>query len=100
MAQVLKLRWVGVTPDQYDAARGIIDFESDPPEGLIFHVSWFRDDGITGVDVWESSAKFDAFIQSRLGPTVQQIGIEGQPQLKWLDAHAYFDPAVSAAATV
>jgi hypothetical protein len=100
VAQVLKMRWEGVAPEQYDAARGILDFDSDPPVGLVFHVAWFRDGGITVVDVWESSALFDDFMQARLGPAIQQIGIEGQPELRWFEAHAYFDPAVPATATV
>lgn len=100
MAQVLKMRWEGVTPEHYEALRPIVRWESDPPEGLVFHVAWFRDGGITIVDVWESSAQFDDFMQQRLGPGIEQIGVEGQPQIKWFDAYAYFDPAVPATATV
>jgi hypothetical protein len=100
MAQILKMRWEGVTPEQYDALRPMIQLESDPPEGLISHVAWFRDDGIVVVDVWDSSAQFDDFMQSRLAPAIEQIGIDGQPELKWIDAHAYFAPAVPATAIV
>jgi hypothetical protein len=100
MAQILKMRWEGVTPEQYDALRQVIQLESDTPEGLTFHVAWFRDNGIVVMDVWESSAQFDDFMQSRLAPAIEQFGIEGQPEMKWIDAHAYFNPAVPAAATV
>jgi hypothetical protein len=100
MAQILKMRWEGVTPDHYEALRPIVGWESDPPEGLVFHVAWFRDGGITVMDVWESSAQFDDFFSGRLLPGIQQIGVEGQPQTKWFEAHAYFDPAVPATATV
>jgi hypothetical protein len=93
MAQVLKMRWEGVTPEQYEALRPIVNWESDPPEGLVFHVAWFRDDGITSVDVWESSDNFDEFFQTRLMPGIKQIGLEGQPAQHWFDAHAYFNPA-------
>jgi hypothetical protein len=100
MAQILKMRWEGVTPDQYDTLRSMTRLESDTPEGLIFHTAWFRDDGIVVMDVWEASAQFDDFMQGRLAPAIEQIGLEGQPELKWIDAHAYFNPAVPAAATV
>ena len=80
--------------------RPIVRWESDPPDGLIFHVAWFRDGGITVVDVWESKAQNDDFMQNRLGPGIQQIGLAGQPETKWFDAHAYFDPAVPVGATV
>jgi hypothetical protein len=100
MAQVLKMRWEGVKPEQYEALRPIARWESDPPEGLVFHVAWFRDGGITVLDVWESSAQFDDFFSGRLLPAIQQIGIEGQPQTKWFEAHAYFNPAAPVTATV
>jgi hypothetical protein len=51
MAQVLKMRWEGVTPEHYETLRPIVHWESDPPEGLIFHVAFFRDGGISIVDV-------------------------------------------------
>ena len=93
MAQVLKLRWEGVTPEHYEALRPIVNWEGDPPEGQIFHVAFFREGGITIFDVWESSDTFDAFFKQRLMPGIQQIGLQGQPVMKWFDAHAYFNPA-------
>jgi hypothetical protein len=93
MAQVLKLRWEGVTPEHYDALRRTVNWETDPPEGLLSHVAWFRDGGITVMDVWESSDNFDDFMQRRLMPGIKQVGIAGQPVLKWFDAHAFFTPA-------
>jgi hypothetical protein len=100
MAQVLKMRWEGVTPDHYEALRPLVRWEADPPEGLVFHVAWFREGGITVLDVWESVAQFDDFFNGRLVPGMRQLDIEGEPQIKWIEAHAYFDPAVPATATV
>lgn len=100
MAQVMKMRWEGVTPEHYEALRPIARWETDPPDGLISHVAWFRDGGIVVMDIWESSSQFDDFFQSRLAPAIQQIGIEGQPEMKWFDAYAYFIPGVLAATPV
>ena len=77
MGQVLKMRWEGFTPEQYEALRPIVNWESDPPEGLFSHVAWFRDGGMTVVDVWESSAKFDDSSRSACSPAIQQIGDPG-----------------------
>jgi hypothetical protein len=93
MAQILKMRWEGVTPEHYEALRPIANWESDPPEGLVFHLAWFRDGGITVMDVWEASENFDDFFKQRLMPGIKQIGMEGQPVLKWFDAYAFFNPA-------
>ncbi len=93
MAQVMKLRWDGVRPEQYDAVRASVQWESDIPDGAIFHVAWFRDGGMTVVDVWETQEQFERFFQNRLVPAVEQAGIQGEPQMNWHDAHAYFNPA-------
>jgi hypothetical protein len=100
MAQVMKMRWEGVTPEQYDRLRQTVGLETEPPDGLISHVTWFREGSFIAMDVWESSGQFDAFFQSRLGPAVEQIGIGGQPEMKWFDAHAYFIPGVLATTSV
>ena len=100
MAQVMKMRWEGITPDQYEALRSTVQLESDSPEGLIFHVAWFRDGGMTAIDTWESSAQFDDFFKSRLAPGIQQHGLEGEPQIKWIDAYAFHNPAVPVGAAV
>ena len=96
MAQVMKLRWEGVTPDQYEAMRETVKWESDTPDGLLFHAAWFRDDGITVIDLWESQRQFDDYFQSRMAPGIEQVGIAGQPAMKWIDTHAHFIPATVA----
>jgi hypothetical protein len=100
MAQVMKMRWEGFQPRQYDELRPIVRWEVEPPDGLVFHVAWFSEGGISVVDVWESSEQFDRFMEERLMPGIQEVGVEGQPTMKWFDAHAYFSPALKASAGV
>lgn len=73
-------------------------WETERPEGAIFHVGWFPDGGITVMDVYESQEQFDRFMQDRLMPAFQQIGLEGQPDVEWFDAHAVFNPGARVAA--
>ena len=95
MAQVMKMRWEGVTPQQYEQLRPLVRWETDHPEGAIFHVAWFTDGGISVMDVWESSEQFDRFFQDRLLPAIQELAIPGEPKIKWFEAHAVFNPAAS-----
>ena len=98
MATVMKLRWDGVTPEQYDELRPTVRWETEPPEGIIFHVAWFRDGGITVLDVWESQEAFERFFENRLKPGMEQMGgFEGEPEMKFIEAHAYFSPALQRA---
>ena len=97
MASVMQMRWDGVTKEQYDELRPIARWETDTPEGAIFHVAYFTDGGINVVDVWESPAQFDRFMEERLGPALHQVGVPGQPQITWFEAHAVFNPQAATA---
>ena len=54
MASVMHMRWNGVTKEQYDELRPIVQWETEHPDGAIFHVAYFDDGGINVIDVWES----------------------------------------------
>ena len=92
MAYVMQMRWDGVTKQQYDELRPVVQWETEHPDGAYFHVAYFDDAGINVVDVWESPAHFDRFFQERLGPGVQQVGVQGQPDVTWHEAHAIYNP--------
>jgi hypothetical protein len=45
-------------------------------EGLIVHTAGEGPDGFCVVDVWESREAFDTFMNERVMPAVQELGIE------------------------
>jgi hypothetical protein len=61
-----------VTPDQYDAVHAALDPEGNPPDGLIAHTARIEDGTLRVLDIWESPEAFEAFAESRLGPTIQE----------------------------
>jgi hypothetical protein len=91
MAIVMKLRWEGVTPDQYDKACEIAGWETDVPDGAVFHVAWFGDDGINVLDVWDGPEQFQDFLATRLGAATQAAGMAGEPTVEISPAHRIFD---------
>jgi hypothetical protein len=97
MASVMQMRWKGVTKDQYEQLRALVRWENDHPDGAIFHVAYFDDGDISVVDVWESPEHFQRFMDARLGPGVQQVGVAGQPDITWYEAHAVYNPAAERA---
>lgn len=48
------------------------------------------------LDIWESQADFEKFVNDRLMPAVKRLGIQGQPKVEIEAAHAIFAPDVSA----
>jgi hypothetical protein len=98
MATVMIMRWAGVTPEQYEEAREKVDWEGDVPDGAMLHVACFDDSGLRVTDVWDSADQFNRFVEDRLTPAVQEIGIEGQPEVEFHPLQAVFNPGVPAAA--
>ncbi|NRF67411.1 hypothetical protein HLB44_10485 [Aquincola sp. S2] len=92
MAVMMIMEWPGVTREQYDSVCTIVDFERDVPPGGLFHVAAVDAEGLRVTDVWERAEDFQAFVEKRLMPGVQQAGISGEPRVQILPAIKVFAP--------
>jgi hypothetical protein len=97
MQTVMLMRWPGVTAEQYEEARALIAWETDVPDGSVFHVAGVDGDDLRVTDVWESPEQFQRFVEERLMPGVKEIGIEGEPEVRLYPVQAIFNPRVPAA---
>jgi hypothetical protein len=88
----MNMKWNGVTPDQYEKLRKVVNWEGNNPKGSVFHVASFSKKGIRVTDIWESEADLNNFVQKRLMPGVKEVGIQGEPQIKVFPLHAIFVP--------
>jgi hypothetical protein len=91
MATVMRVRWEGVTEDQYEQTRKQVGWDRDIPDGAKLHVAGFSDGGLNVLQ---------AFRDQRLGPAVQQIDIQGEPDVSFYPMHACFGPALDRAETL
>jgi hypothetical protein len=73
MAIGMSLRWENGTQDQYEAVHRAMGIAENPPDGLIVHSAGPVHGGWGVTDFWESRAQFDAFVESRLMPTMQKV---------------------------
>ena len=91
MAVIMELEFEGLTPDQYDAIDTALDAKGNPPAGLIAHSARFDGDTFKALDIWESADAFNAFAQSRLGPTIAETlgddAPDGPPDPKFTELH-------------
>lgn len=62
-----------------------------PPQGGMFHVSWFAEGALHVIDVWDSPDSFNTFASERLMPGVQAVGIQGEPQVEIEPTHRVLD---------
>ena len=51
--------------------------EDQSPDGLILHTAGQGEQGWYVDDVWESQDDFQRFVESNLGPALQEVGAGG-----------------------
>lgn len=67
----------------YEKVNEVAGVAADPPAGLIVHTATEAEDGVHVVDVWESQAHIDEFVNTRLGPAFASVGgPDGPPSLE------------------
>ncbi len=93
MAVAMFMHWAGVTAEEYDRVRQLVDREGTPAPGGFLHIAALDDSGLHVSDLWETAEAFQAFVQNRLMPGVKQLGLQGEPKVTLLPAHAIFAPA-------
>ena len=84
----------GLTKESYEAAvqkitggKSALDSPADwPVEGLLVHTAGDAPGGFRVVDVWESEEAVARFGET-LGPILQQLGIEAEPEM--YPAHSF-----------
>jgi hypothetical protein len=92
MPVTMIMDWPGVTAEQYDAVRELVQWETDKPTGGMCHIATVTPEGLRVTDVWESAEAFQQFVDERLMPGVQQVGVEGEPNVDVYPNHALFIP--------
>ena len=81
----------GSTAAKYDELLALLHAAPGGPhpgEGCLFHWVRVANDGLHGVDVFDTQQHFDQFVANVLGPAVVQVGMSA-PQTKSHDIHAF-----------
>jgi hypothetical protein len=76
MAIHLFVRGDGLTKDIYENARKEVNWEGNPPPGLILHTVSFDNSGNLRVaDIWESEDHWNNYLNTRLMPYMQKAKV-------------------------
>ena len=94
MATIMMMHWPEVTKALYEAVRSEVNWEGNVPKGAKFHVAWFASDGFHVLDLWDSPQQFQQFVETRLTPVTQKVGLKTQPKVEFAETHAIFAPNV------
>jgi hypothetical protein len=94
MAVGIRIKFAGLSQEDFDAVNAHIDPVADPPRGILFHASGPVDGGWGVIDFWESREAFDAFQDDRIQKAVAATGVQlqGPPDVKEFPVHETFAP--------
>ena len=89
MPVAVEIELSGATLEQYDRVQELMGLEGGDtlPPGAVFHFVVETGDGLKVVDVWEDVATFERFAEEQIGPAMQQVGYEGEPQITVTPVH-------------
>ena len=92
MAVAVQLDFRGVTLEQYDQAMERMGLLPGGPSATdeLFHWVTKTDDGFRIIDVWESRAAFEQFLESRIRPVAPEVGVPEPPEIQFFEVHNYF----------
>lgn len=92
MATIMQMHWREATEEQYEQVRRTADWEGNTPDGAKLHIVGFAEDGLRVLDVWESPEAFQTFFEQRIGPAVEEAGVEGEPEVLMFPLHGVYAP--------
>ena len=92
MAVVWLLEWDGVTPEQYAELCRRSSWDTDVPDGLQHQVTAFSDKALVITQVWKSPEHVMRFMEDRLLPAVQALGIRSMPRVDQYTVHSILQP--------
>src|SRR3954454_1069351 len=65
------------------------------PEGIVWHVAYEADGGVTVCDTWTDKALRDAFMEKNIAPVMQTTPLSGPPDIAEYDVHGSLEPAIA-----
>jgi hypothetical protein len=93
MAEALILEFEGPTAEQYAGVNKALGIdpetgEGDWPDGLLDHTGAFGEHLVV-FELWESKDKQAAFMESKLGPALGQVGLPEPSRVEWMTVHGH-----------
>ena len=91
MAVAVQLDFSGATLEQYDEVIKKMGFRptGSGASGLLFHWITRTAGGIRVTDVWESQEQFEKYSEEKIGPSTQEVGVPGPPNVQFFEVHNY-----------
>src|SRR5215475_9438552 len=95
MTVVTTLDVNGLTAPEYRAVLDELGVELHPEPGIYLHLTTPIDSGFRIIEVWDEKSGFDRFVESRLAPANQAIGLQRETTITVTPLHNFFGPRLA-----
>ena len=95
MAVVSTLDVHGLTPEEYRAVMDELGVEARPEGGIYLHLTTPTDFGFRVVEIWDEKEGFDRFLERRLAPAGEAVGLEREMTISVAPLHNFFAPRLT-----
>jgi hypothetical protein len=92
MTVVSTLDVTGLTSSEYRAVMDELGVEQRPEGGIYLHLTTPTDFGYRIVEIWDEKDNFDWFVERRLAPANQAIGLDHSTEITVTPLHNLFAP--------
>jgi hypothetical protein len=85
----------GLTPEEYRAVMDELGVEARPEGGIYVHLTTPADFGFRVVEIWDEKEGFDRFVEQRLAPAGEAVGLKREMTITVTPLHNFFAPRLS-----
>jgi hypothetical protein len=82
----------GLTASEYRAVMDELGVEQRPEGGIYLHLTAPTDFGYRIVEIWDEKDNFDRFLERRLAPANEAIGLDRETRITVTALHNFFGP--------
>jgi hypothetical protein len=94
MTVVSTLDVTGLTASEYRTVMNELGVERRPEGGIYLHLTTPTDFGYRIVEIWDEKENFDRFLERRLAPANEAIGLDRSTEITVTPLHNLFAPRV------
>jgi hypothetical protein len=92
MTVISTLDVTGLTASEYRAVMDELGVEQRPEGGIYLHLTTPTDFGYRIVEIWDEKDNFDRFVERRLAPANEAIGVDRSTEITVTPLHNLFAP--------
>jgi Protein of unknown function (DUF3224) len=85
----------GLTAQEYRAVMDELGVETRPEGGIYLHLTTPTEFGFRVVEIWDEKGGFDRFLEQRLAPAGEAIGLDREMTIAVTPLHNFFAPRLT-----